>query len=667
MYKIFGLREDETFGRVALIEFSTPAGGDEAYAYLLGSFNAFNEGSFRMVKDGRRWTIRVELPEGTWYYGFSVGGNYTPDLENSERTIYKRDSYRFKRTASVATITGDEEVFHVPSLLYLYTLSGRTHILLRAKLGTVTRATLVLQESEVTVGMMRKARDELFEYFEAILPGDGELEYSFEVRTQEGGIRKIGPFRAVPYRPETPRWVYGRVFYQIMPDRFERGLTGTPKGKAFRREQFHGGDLAGIIKRLEHLEELGVNALYLTPIFKSMTYHRYDVTNYFQVDGKLGGDEAFRELVEELKKRDIKLILDGVFHHTSFFHPYFQDVILNGEKSRYQDFYRITGFPAVPEEFLEVLKLREPWPEKHRKLKGMKRNYESFFSVWLMPRLNHDSRRVRELMVDVMRYWLERGADGWRLDVAHGVPPGVWKEVKTRMPEDAYLVGEVMDDPRPWVPGAFHGTMNYPLYELILRFFVEGEIDAGEFLNGLELLSAHLGPAEYAMYNFLDNHDTERFLDLVKGNVGRYLCALAFLMTYRGIPSIFYGDEIGLRGNDGGMAPGRTPMKWNPKDWNAKVLTVTRELINLRRSSRALQTGEFRPLEFREKVLVYERVEGDERVLVAINPSDSAVKVVAPWEHGKRMVAPCSFIILRRASEDRLQGTLGYTTPLKGH
>jgi len=613
VYKTFGFEPDWRFGRVALVEFSTPLRGK--WAYLMGSFNAFNEGSFRMEPLEDRWTIRIMLPEGVWHYGFSIEGEFERDEENPRRETYRRLSYRFEREVSVAVIDAGDGLFHAPSAVHLYTVAGRTHFLLRGRRGLVEEATL--RTNGKGIEMRRKAVDELFEYFEAILPGKGEVEYSFEILTHRGETVELGPFRAVPYRLNAPEWVFESVFYQIMPDRFDRGLPGTPRGLT-RGEQFHGGDLAGILRRLDHIAGLGANAIYLTPIFESMTYHRYDVTDYLTVDRKLGGYGVFRELVEGMKRRDMRLVLDGVFHHTSFFHPWFQDVIRRGEKSGYRDFYRITGFPVVSGEFMETLKSDEPWAEKYMKLKKMGWNYESFYSVWLMPRLNHDNPAVREFVAEVMRHWLEEGADGWRLDVAHGVPPGFWREVRRRMPGEAYFVGEVMDDARLWVFDVFHGTMNYPLYELLLRFFVEGEIDAGEFLNGLELLSARLGPAEYAMYNFLDNHDTERFINLVGGE-RKYLCALAFLMTYKGIPSIFYGDEIGLRGQRGsGLSVGRTPMVWDSRKWNDNILETTRRLIALRRKSRALQLGAFVPVRFEGNEIVYERVLGDERVGVSI-------------------------------------------------
>nr|WP_240911818.1 glycoside hydrolase family 13 protein [Thermococcus sp. M36] len=607
-----------------MVEFSTPAEG--SYAYLLGNFNAFNEGSLRMRKDGNQWVIRVILPEGVWYYGFSIEGEFRVDIENPRRDTYRRLSYKFEREVSVAVIDSGEPVFHEPSTVQFYTVAGRTHIVLRGKRGFIKNA--VVNTRGETLPMRKKACDELFEYFKAVVDGEDVIEYSFKVLTREGGTVELGPFRGRPYRLRAPDWVFDRVFYQIMPDRFRAGgREGLQRrGNAIMRHHFHGGDLWGVIEGLGHVEELGANAIYLTPIFESMTYHRYDVTDYFRVDGKLGGESAFRELVRELKKRGIRLILDGVFHHTGFFHPYFQDVIKKGEGSKYRDFYRVTGFPVVPKEFIKTLRSDLPWAEKYQRLKEFDWDYESFYSVWLMPRLNHDSPEVRRFIEGVMKYWLEKGADGWRLDVAHGVPPELWREIRKAMPEKAYLVGEVMDDARLWLFDKFHGTMNYPLYELILRFFVERSMDAKDFLNGLELLSTYYGPAEYTMYNFLDNHDTERFIDLV-GDKNRYLCVLAFLMTYKGVPSIFYGDEVGLRGTRGnGLDSGRTPMMWDRGLWDWEILRTTKALIRLRKASRALQVGEFIPLKFQGDVIAYDRVYKGERVRVEIRYPKSPEK-----------------------------------------
>ncbi|MBO8174103.1 MAG: alpha amylase N-terminal ig-like domain-containing protein [Thermococcus sp.] len=653
MYKIFGFKNDEHLGKVAEVEFSIPKRG--RYAYLLGNFNAFNEGSFRMREKDERWSIKIELPEGVWYYAFSIDGNLTLDFENNEKTVYRRLSYKFKQTVNVAKIFSGEKFYHYPSLIYAYSFGDVTYIRFRAIKGTAKRVFLI---SDQKYEMRRKARDELFEYFEAVLPKKEELEYYFEVHTIDD-IIDYGDFKVDFSKQKdmfnVPHWIFKRIFYQIMPDRFANGNPNNDPRNCIELNNIvthHGGDLEGIMDRLNYIEELGANALYLTPIFESMTYHGYDVIDYFHVAKKFGGDKAFEQLVDELKKRDIKLILDGVFHHTSFFHPYFQDILEKGKESKYRNFYRILSFPVVSKKFSKLLHSNEPWIEKYQKLKKLKWNYESFFSVWLMPRLNHENPEVREFIRTVMKYWLERGADGWRLDVAHGVPPDLWQEVKKDIPDDAYLIGEVMDDARLWLFDKFHGTMNYPLYEALLRFFVYEEITAEEFLNWLELLSAYYGPAEYTMYNFLDNHDVERFLGLV-GDKRKYLCALTFLITYKGIPAIYYGDEIGLEDMDiPSMESSRVPMEWNERKWDEEIFKATKELVRLRKKSKALQRGTFVPILFKNKLLVYERVVKNERILIGINYSEKEAKIKLPEKaeilmgqiYGERLL-PFSFFI----------------------
>ncbi|AHF81034.1 alpha amylase N-terminal ig-like domain-containing protein [Thermococcus paralvinellae] len=651
MYKIFGFKNDKYLGKVAEVEFSMLKRG--SYAYLLGNFNAFNEGSFRMREKGDRWSIKIELPEGVWYYAFSIDGDLMLDPENREKTTYKRHSYKFRRTVNVAKIFSGEEFYHYPSLIYAYSLGDLAYIRFRAIKGTVKKVFLI---SDQKYEMRKKARDDLFEYFEAVLPKKEELEYYFEIHTADE-IINYGDFKVdfneqkEMFKP--PTWIFERIFYQIMPDRFANGNPeNDPHDCIELGISHHGGDLEGIIEKLDYIEELGVNALYLTPIFESMTYHGYDIIDYFHVAKKFGGDKALKQLVNELKKRDIKLILDGVFHHTSFFHPYFQDILKKGKESKYRNFYRIFGFPVISKEFSKLLHSNEPWIEKYQKLRKLKWNYESFFSVWLMPRLNHENPEVKEFIRTVMKYWLERGADGWRLDVAHGVPPDVWREIRKDIPDDAYLLGEVMDDARLWLFDKFHGTMNYPLYEALLRFFVYNEITAEEFLNWLELLSVYYGPAEYTMYNFLDNHDVERFLGLVRDK-RKYLCALTFLMTYKGIPAIYYGDEVGLENMDvPSMECSRVPMEWNEKKWDKEILKITKELIDLRRRSKALQRGTFVPIFFEDKLLIYERVSKGERILIGINYSEKEAKIKLPEKvkillgqlHGERL-PPFSFFI----------------------
>ncbi|ABL78855.1 glycoside hydrolase family 13 protein [Thermofilum pendens] len=617
MYRVLGFRDDVYLGRVVKAEFSAPREGE--YAYLLGNFNAFNEGSFRMRGAGDRWVVEVELPEGVWYYLFSLGGRRAVDPENPETTVYSRRAYKFEERVSVAKLLGfdpascngfcEEALYHYPSLTYVYPFGGVLFVRLRALRGSLQKAFLVVDGRRLE--MRLKARDEVFDYYEASLEAGGEVSYYFEV-LGGGRLHRYGEFsvdvKSLESLIRVPEWVYGSVFYQIMPDRFAEG------------------GLEEIAERLNHVSGLGANALYLTPIFESTTYHGYDVVDYYRVAGRLGGDEAFGRLLAELKKRGMRVVLDGVFHHTSFFHPYFQDLVEKGEESRYKGFYRVLGFPVVPREFLEALRSGAPRHE----LKKYPRRYESFFDVWLMPRLNHDNPEVRSFITGVGRYWVSRGVDGWRLDVAHGVPPELWREFRETLPGDVYLFGEVMDDARIWLFDKFHGAMNYLLYDAVLRFFAYREITAEEFLNRLELLSVYYGPGEYAMYNFLDNHDVDRLLSLV-GDRDKYLCALVFLFTYKGVPSIYYGDEVGLENTDSPfMERSRAPMRWDESTWDKAILEATRALASLRRRSAALQRGAFEPVRFEGGLLVYRRRLGDESILVAINYSESEAVLEEP-------------------------------------
>ncbi len=603
MYKIFGFNDDEVFGRVAEVEFSTPLRG--RYAYLLGDFNAFNEGSLRMRRDGGRWRLRMRLPEGLWHYAFSIEGDYRVDDENPDFERYLRPSYKFDRLTSVVEINGRNPIFHSPSLLYLYAVFDGVHVMLRGRRDVAKSVSIVLnKEGSVEEFPMRRiASDEVFDYFEAVLterPQYRALTYRFSVETDEGNV-KYGPFSGRPYTIHHPEWVKDAMFYQIMPSRY--------------------GGLNGITKALDHITFLGFNSLYLTPIFESTAYHGYDIVDYLKVSKRLGGMGAFRALMRRVKTLDIRLMLDGVFHHTSFFHPYFQDVVNNGRESPYVNFYRVLGFPVVSRAFLEALKADMPSKEKRRRLKEIGWNYESFFKVWLMPRLNHDNNNVRRFVADVLKYW-DDVTYGWRLDVAHGVPPNFWDDVLGGYMGSKYLIGEVMDDPSIYL-GKFHGFMNYPLYDAMLGFFVSRDMKAEKFLNRIELINAKLGPFRYLSYNFLDNHDTPRFLDLVNDK-RVYLCALTFLFTYVGIPSILYGDEVGLRGiKRDGLDSSRSEMTWDRRKWDLTLYEAIKRLAHLRKTSRAIKEGRFVPLRFAGRFLSYERSYGDERVRVYINLRES--------------------------------------------
>ncbi len=424
----------------------------------------------------------------------------------------------------------------------------------------------------------------------------------------------------------TPDWVKNAVFYQIFPDRFawsprvEKPSNFETWDSAPTVYGFKGGDLLGVAEKLDYLEDLGINAIYFNPIFQSASNHRYHTHDYFQVDPLLGGNAAFKELLTESHKRGIRVVLDGVFNHASRGFFQFNHVLELGPKSPYLDWFTVRGFP---------LHAYEGSP-----------NYDCWWSLPGLPKLNTDNPQVRKYIFNIARYWLEEGIDGWRLDVPFEIDDDdFWREfrevVKTANP-DAYIVGEIPTEGQRWMQGdMFDAVMNYQLTHACLAFFGGSRIDQAlaEGMMGLDtpepmdaqkfaertqkLLSIYPQEFAYAQLNLLDSHDMPRFLSLVSEDTQRLYLANLFIMTYPGAPCIYYGDEIGLTGGVDPMC--RKAFPWDESAWNTTLRDKIRELTLLRHAMPVLRTGEYLPLLSQGSLLVYARKDSEDVVIVAIN------------------------------------------------
>jgi neopullulanase len=416
----------------------------------------------------------------------------------------------------------------------------------------------------------------------------------------------------------TPNWVKHAVFYQIFPDRFANGDPSNdpanvqPWGTPPTPHHFMGGDLQGILQKLHYLQELGVTALYLNPIFQSTSNHRYNTYDYFRIDPKLGTMEDFRNLVDELHRRGMRLILDGVFNHCGRgFYP-FHDVVENGEHSPYVGWFHIKKFPIYPYDGRR------------------KANYESWWGIRSLPKFNTDNPQVREFLFSVARYWIEQGADGWRLDVPNEIDDDTfWREfrqvVKSANP-DAYIVGEIWKDARRWLQGdQFDAVMNYPLRDLCVQFVAEKSIDASRFaLRLLRLFRRYPAEATYALFNLLGSHDTARWLTVCRGNVRRAMLGYTLLFTLPGAPCIYYGDEIGMEGEADPHC--RACFPWDRRTWSRRLLKHIREMVALRQSSTAWRTGQFDVLFAQDGTLAYARWDDTAKFLVLLNNASQ------PWQ-----------------------------------
>lgn len=513
------------------------------------------------------------------------------------------------------------------------------YIRLRAARGDLDSAVLVYAEnkfewttkprSERSMQLLRS--DELYDYFGAELElGDTRLAYVFRLSSGgetrylcEEGVApdfdwELGYFNYFQYPCihssdvlRVPDWVRGAVCYQIFPDRFRIG-----SGKADRDyinlewggrpgpKSFAGGDLRGIEEALPYLEDLGVSCIYMTPVFKSVSNHKYDIEDYFRVDEHFGGDEVLRSLINAAHQRGMRVVLDGVFNHCAHTNPIFLDTSVRGRESPYWDWFFIDGE-------------RSSFSE---------RNYRTFADVPYMPKLNTDNDEVIDYFCRVGRYWLEEfGADGWRLDVSDEISMRFLRRfreaVKAAKPE-AVIIGEVWHGAQEFLRGdMYDGVMNYGLTKACLDLLAFGRIDAAGFASRLCLLLwRNIGPACEMMFNLLDSHDTDRFLSRVGGDRRREAMALAVMFFFPGIPMVYYGDEIGT---EGGYDPDcRRCFRWERESWDMELYSLVKKLAALRRGD-CLSRGGCRICESGGVVSI-ERTTERECLTLCINPSETA-------------------------------------------
>lgn len=443
----------------------------------------------------------------------------------------------------------------------------------------------------------------------------------------------------------TPAWVKDAVFYQIFPDRFAR--SSHLKKDDLNLESwdsppsvygFKGGDLLGIIEHLDHLVDLGVTAIFLNPIFTSASNHRYHTYDYFNVDPLLGGNKAFRELLDQAHARGLRVLLDGVFNHASRGFLQFNHTLESGSDSPYVDWFNFRE---------EQLQRKEPflaYPtdqqlEELRKVKSDMEicGYRGWYGMPALPKFNIQNPAVREFLWNVAEYWVKFGIDGWRIDVAFEITDAAfWQEFRRRVKNvnpDAYIVGEIWYESQPWLQGdQFDAVMNYPLSGAMLGFFIDDleeqiysvgdyhkylqQLSNEQFMERIAYLQGLYDPAINAvMLNLLNSHDTPRFITSAKGDEDAFKMALLFMFCYPGAPCIFYGDEIGMSGRNDPEC--RKTMVWDESRWNMERLDFVKACIALRKQHNALRHGEYFPLYNGGGVIAIAR-QTDEEYLIAV-------------------------------------------------
>ncbi len=543
-----------------------------------------------------------------------------------------------------------EAVYHRPKANFAYAYDSSTiHLRLRSKKGDLERCSALFGDkydwsnSRQLVAMTLFGSDDLFDYWQCeIEPPHRRLCYAFLLEKgdekfwyTEWGFSDQPPpkerplhFFDFPFLHTvdtliTPDWARDAVFYQIFPERFANGDTGNdpeelqPWGSKPAWNHFFGGDLQGVIDHLDYLAALGINAIYFTPIFEAPSNHKYDTVDYLRVDPHFGDLDTLKRLVDSCHERGIRVMLDAVFNHCSFYFRPFQDVLQRGKESPYFDWFHIHSLPVTTDPL----------------------SYAAFGFVPEMPKLNTANPEVKEYLLRVARYWIEEaGIDGWRLDVANEVDHEFWRDFRRevrRIKPDAYILGEIWHDAMPWLQGdQFDAVMNYPFTDAVLEFFARESLDAARFSQHIvRNMFSYPQQVSEVMFNLLDSHDTARLLQQCGGDQRKMRLAAAFQLTFPGAPCVYYGDEIGLTGGDDPDCRGT--MEWDPEQQEQELLSFYRRLIRLRKRHPALRQGTLKFLlaEGGGSQLVYRRRHGEETLLVAMNRAATAGTVSVKMEN----------------------------------
>lgn len=509
----------------------------------------------------------------------------------------------------------------------------------------------VMEECNNSFSIQKNFNDTgLIFYFFKLVIGDSNEEktvYLSNKQDTKGGLcdireclNEVIPYQLTVYKErKTPQWFKDAVFYQIFPDRFFNGEENNqvlnPKANSFiygswydepmyiknvhgsiERWDFFGGNLKGITKKLDYLKDLGITAIYLNPIFKARSNHRYDTGDYHKIDEILGNEEDFITLSKEAEKRNMKLMLDGVFNHTGKDSKYFnvfsnyEDVgACQSKDSKYYNWYNFENYPT---------------------------KYECWWGIDDLPNVNENDQTFRDFILNendgVVPYWLKKGANAWRLDVADELPDDFIDDIRNAMDkvsEDTVLLGEVWEDAsnkiayskrRKYLEGSeLNSIMNYPFRQNIIEYLIGNFSPIKTYREFMSIKENYPREAFYSNFNFLGTHDTKRIRTEL-GDDAKLIMAVDMLYTLPGVPSLYYGDEAGLTGNQD--PNNRKCYPWGREDEN--LLLKYKESIGLRKSSEAFSKGEFYPF-YQDNMFGYFREYGEELFIVLINNSQNVV------------------------------------------
>jgi len=613
---------------------------------VAGSFNGWNKDAnpLQVGADGHTWTVQIPLAPGRYQYKFVLNGNNWITDPNSVKNeddgngnvnsllLISPVDYAHPAVKGDGTITASA-LKHLTNIPYLNYDRGQLSLSLQTRTNDIAKV-MVVVNGKKPIMMVRAGGDEFYERYSTKLNWDRKTDLHYHYLLNDGaGNFTFGPKGLLPegrpndyavsaasFKPFTvPGWVEKSVIYQIFPDRFANGdKSNDPKnvapwGSKPLYYNFFGGDIAGVEQHLDYLKGLGISSIFFNPIFKGPSNHRYETTDYFQIDPVFGTNAEFMKLTKDLHKLGIKTILDGVFNHTSTAFAPFADVVKNGADSKFVNWYTFNSFPVHI---------------------GNPPNYVAWYNFPSMPKLNYSNPETRKYMLTIPEYWEKTvGIDGWRLDAANEVVQDYWQDFRSRVKNtnsQAWILGEVWGDGSSWLQGdQWDSVMNYPFREAVVGFLgKQGNGKPSDLMNRLMTVYGRYAPqVSRNLMNLVGSHDTPRIRTVCGGDLSLARLAAAIQFTWVGTPSVYYGDELGMEGDRD--PDNRRCMDWESAKPDNDLLRDYKKLIHLRNSDPVLQSGDPVPLlvDDAKQVVSYARVLGDRADLVAINRSDREQEV----------------------------------------
>lgn len=632
-------------------EFVYTADDDLTRVNVAGTFNNWNKDATPMVKSGRVWRVKLDLPVGKTYYKFVLDGEtWITDpkaQKNEDDGNGNTNSVLFLMPPGYETPSkvGDGQITtssisHPQEVPFLNWDNGKLYLTLRTRAQDVRRVfvtTDLKPESSKSKGstfwfskvtMQESGGDEFTTNWTASLPWNRKTPFHYSFQLEDGGrgpltfdkaggwySREAGKDTRFALDPKTfkpftvPSWVEKSVVYQIFPDRFANGdPTNDPadvekwdaEPKYFN---WFGGDFAGVRQKVSHLKDLGVGCIYFNPVFEGPSNHRYEATDYKKVDHRLGTNDEFASLTRDMDQQGIKTVLDGVFNHTAVDFFAFDDIVKKQQSSKYLNWYHVKSFPVA---------VTDPPP------------YEAWYGFKSMPKLRTETKEVRDYLLSVPDFWAKNAKiAGWRLDVANEVSSDYWKLFRKRVKshgDQNWIVGEIWGDGSPWLKGdQFDSVMNYQFRGSVLGF-VNARSKPSDYWASLMKVYDSYGPqVSRNMMNLLGSHDTARLLNECGRNAQLARLAAMLQFTWVGAPCVYYGDELGMAGDRD--PDNRRGMRWDLVDDANPYWTMYKNLSQMRKTVPALQSGDPMLVSADDStgLLVFKRKLGDQWAIVAIN------------------------------------------------